>query len=306
MSLDIPANPLTPGKVTGPISSIDAYLSDNGVERGDPAKVMSRSSLMEFNRCPLRWINGYREADTDATEWGSLIDCLLFTPGQFKFRYAVAPPFYIDAKTKEEKPWNWNANVCKQWKAEQGSLAILKATQWHAAQDAVNVLLRNNDVLHIVKNSQKQVLCTASYKDADTGIEVPLQGLIDAVPALNSKYPKSLVDLKTTTSAAMRPWTRAVHDWGLDAQAALYLDIWTVNTKEDRLDFRHIVQESFSPYHVELRLLSETFIEIGRWRYLQALKRYCQCLKTGIWPGYEGGIDIFGWTRTEPEQWMVE
>jgi len=133
-----------------------------------------------------------------------------------------------------------------------------------------------------------------------------LKILIDLCPAVDSEWGKSLVDLKTATSAAVRPWTRAVHDHNLHVQAALYLDVWTACTGEDRTDFLHIVQESFAPYETCKRMLSAEYIEIGRMKYLDALKRYCQCLKTGIWPGYEVSREFNGWGIIEPEPWMVQ
>ena len=136
---------------------------------------------------------------------------------------------------------------------------------------------------------------------------MPLKILIDLKPAVDSPWGKSLCDLKTCTSAATRAWTRTVFDHSLHVQAALYLDVWTADTGEDRVDFLHIVQESFAPYETCRRMLSAEYIEIGRMKYLEALKQYCQCLKTGIWPSYGGSrMDWNGWQLIEPEPWMVQ
>jgi hypothetical protein len=150
-------------------------------------------------------------------------------------------------------------------------------------------------------------MATASYQDAETGIVVPLRILIDLLPAVDSDYGKAIADLKTCGSAAVRPWNRAVFDHGYYIQSALYLDVWTLATGEDRTDFLHIVQESYTPYQTEKRMLSAEFIELGRAKYVEALQKYCQCLKTGVWPGYEGSrLDWRGWQLTEPEPWMVQ
>lgn len=298
-------NPLTAGTVIGPIKEPAFYRGDE-VERGDPSMVIGRSTLMEFNRNPARWKSGFKESDSDATDWGTLVDCLALTPEQFKMRYAVAPTVYIDAKTKEEKPWNWNANVCKEWREQQGGKQVLKNSEYQAAVSAVQMLHADEEVKAMLSSSQKQVMATASYTDKETGITVPLKILIDLLPDVRSQWGKSIVDLKTCQCGAMRPWVRSVSEWSLDCQAALYLDVWTANTGEERLEFRHIVQESFAPYHVTKRLLSVEFIEIGRQKYLNALQKYCQCLKTGVWPGYPCGREIDGWQLTEPEPWMIQ
>jgi len=308
-------NLLTAGKVLGPISDPSIYRSFQSdiypkdihpCERGDRNYVMGRSSLMEFYRCPNRWKNGYESEDSKATEWGSLVDCLFLTPEAFKNRYSIAPETYPDSKTGEPKAWNANSNWCKEWIAEQEGKEVIKHKFFGPACDAVKVLESDLEVKLLRECSQTQVMATASYHDEETGIVVPLRILIDLLPDVDSKFGKSLADFKTTNCAAMRPWAKHVFDFGYDMQAALYLDVWTANTGEDRVEFRHVVQESFAPYQTERRLLSVESLEIGRNRYKTALQKYCQCLATNAWPGYESQRDFDGWQSVELDKypWM--
>ena len=174
-------NVLTAGEMIGSITDPSIYLNDF-VKRGDPSLIMSRSSLMEFYRCPKRWLNGYECEDSKATEWGSLVDCLFLTPAQFKHRYAVAPETYPDAKTGEPKPWNANSNWCKDWIEEQAPKEIIKHKLFGPACDAVKVLESDPEIKALVECSQRQVMATASYQDEETGIAVPLKILIDLLP----------------------------------------------------------------------------------------------------------------------------
>lgn len=323
-------NPFTAGKVVGPISDPAIYRNDNA-KRGDPDFVMGRSSLMEFAWCPKRWIDGYESEETKATEWGDLIDCLFITPDQFRNRYAVQPATYPhDAmqcpvcksvtdsmsckkcKTQRvpirvDKEWNSNSETCAEWERAQEGKTIVKHKLFQPACEAVKVLESDPDIKALRDCSQRQVMATGSYRDEKTSIVVPLGILIDLLPAKESKWGKALVDLKTTDSAAMSLWRKKVFKYNYDAQAALYLDLWTANTGEDRTDFLHIVQESYAPYQTEHRLMSAEFVAIGRSKYLRALEKYCECLKTGIWPGYDSDARQFdGWQIVEPEPWMVQ
>ena len=323
-------NLLTAGKVVGQITDPSDYRSETA-KRGEPDYVIGRSSLMEFAWCPKRWIDGYEGEETKATEWGDLLDCLFLTPWQFKSRYSVSPENYsskgmecpscgsvTDSKTCRKcatarievvikKPWDKHAEYCSDWELEQGSKKIIKSKLFGPACDAVKVLEANPEVGGIRMVSKTQTMATASYFDDETGVTVPLKILIDLLPQADSIWGKALCDLKSSESAAMRPWRAKCKKYHYDAQAALYLDVWTATTGEDRTDFLHIVQESYSPYQTELRMMSAEFIEIGRADYQKALKKYCQCLKTGIWPGYEGShLDWRGWQLTEPEPWMVQ
>ena len=206
-----------------------------------------------------------------------------------------------------EKPWDRNSSYCAEWEDNQAPKKCIKATLFGPACDAVRVLQAHLEVKGIREASQTQVMATASYFDEETGVTVPLKILIDLLPAVDSIWGKALCDLKTSDSGAMKPWRSKVNKFHYDAQAALYLDVWTLANGEDRTDFLHIVQESYAPYQTELRMMSAEFIEIGRAKYQAALKKYCQCLSTHAWPGYEGShLDWRGWQLTEPEPWMVQ
>jgi hypothetical protein len=301
-------NPLKGGRLVGPMTP--EHYFDNGVaKRGDTDFVMSRSELMEFWRCPRRWYEGYESEETKPQEWGSLIDGLVLgTADQFKARFAITPETYKSDKG-EVKPWNWNANVCKEWREDHPGKQIVKFEDSRKATQAAAAILADDRLSKIVKNSEHQVMAVSGYNDLETGLEIPLKVLIDIVPNEQSGIGKSLVDLKTCNSAGLHAWKRAVFEHGYHVQGALYLDVYTAATGEDRCDFRHILQESYEPYQTGLRCLSLDFIELGRLKYIAALKRYCMCLSTGVWPGYDETAPRAlpdGWPLVEPEAWMVE
>lgn len=260
-------------------------------KRGDPRFIMSRSELTNFDSNPKRWLDGFREeeGDTEATQWGSLIDLLAMTPLKFIDRYAVAPAEYEDEKTGKMKPWTFAANVCKQWREEQGDKEILKAEIYGKAKLAVGALKADQDVLELFECSKKQVMVTAEWMDKVTGIIVPLRVLIDLVPREDHpRFGKFLCDFKTARNGHPGMWAKVIDSCGYDVQAALSSDIYVAATKEDRLDWVMPVQENVWPYHVvkPMPSLSAEFFAYGRIKYQRALTRYCQCLPTGKWPSY--------------------
>lgn len=66
--------------------------------KGKPPKdfVMSRSDLMEFDRCPARWVNGFgsESDDTKATRHGTIVDTYLLDQGRADELIAVCPSRY--------------------------------------------------------------------------------------------------------------------------------------------------------------------------------------------------------------------
>lgn len=305
------STPITEAKIVSVDTPIDDYLSYKKSDKGFP--VMSRSDLCEFSRNPRRWRNGYRDhEETSSTEWGTLVDTLLLQTESFQQRYIIVPKNYPCEPTKKdprtEKPWNRNATYCKEWEAEQSPKLPLDQEDYDKASLAVGVLKCSPQIHQLLQESRKQVFVTGEYQDEETGMTVPLKGLLDIVPDLGSEFPKSLFDFKTGRSAEPRAWTRAVHDSGYHVQAALYLDLYVAATGEDRCDFRHIIQENFAPFDFSRRFLSEEFVSLGRLLYTRALKQYCRCLDADEWPGYSSlGALVLpdGFESCSPEAWMA-
>jgi exodeoxyribonuclease VIII len=304
IAVECPKVKFTNARIVGSgINPADHHAQEH--KRGHREYVMSRGSLMDFNECPAKWIVGTETEQTSFMQWGDLIDCLLTSAETFDSRFAVCPETYKDAKTGEDKPWNWNANVCKQWRQENEGRSLIKHDLRLDAETALEKLTRCHEISDALWPAKFQVSLSAEYFDQQTELTIPIRGLVDIAPD-GGDCANSLIDLKTTASAEPRKWARKVSEDHLDAQAALYLDLWKAATGEERTDFRHIVQESLPPYHVELRLLSMEFIELGRIKYRSALMKYCQCLTTGIWPGYPHTEMTFGrWSLCSPEAWML-
>lgn len=307
--LAAPINPIKSAVDHGDGITNEHYMAtQNDCERGDPEYVMSRSALAEFSRCPHRWLMGYKDGATDSTDWGVLIDCLaLDHPDAFKARFAVQPDTYLN-EDNEEKPWNNNAKVCRAWKNAQADHGrqIVKPEAVTAAQNAIKFLLHDEQIRALLQHSRHQVMLTGEYHDEPTGLVIPLKALVDIAP-IDKGF---LVDLKTCESANARSWAKSIYNYWYDAQAALYLDLWNTATGENRKEFRHILQESYAPWETAKRIVSSELLSVGRSKYLGALQRYAQCLKSGHWEGYDvahtnADLLIDGWLVVAAEPWMI-
>jgi hypothetical protein len=298
---------LTNGQIIGTNYDAREYMK-SACPRGSVGYVMSRSDLMEFAVCPSRWIKGAKvEDETDSTEWGSLIDCLLTDGKRFEDRFAIKPEKYPvlnkgGMPTDEMKSWNGNSTWCKEWVASQGGKICISRADYH---DAVNAAHRAAEAL-ADELTDLQVYATADYHDSDTGISVPLKVLIDVVP--KKILTKSLIDIKTAKCGDPAKWGRVCFDRGYHVQGALQLDVYNAATGENRDEFRHIVQENFPPYEISKPWLDYTFIDLGRQKYRHALQLYAQCLKTGHWHSYDDlqRENYGGWSSISAESWMIE
>lgn len=302
------SKPITEAVVVGDGVSVETYLAQpNGAKRGSPNYVLSGSDIIEFQNCAHRWVSGYSEDGTKATEYGSLLDCHLMDKQSLFDRFIMLPGTYT-ADDGAEKPWTFKANVCKAWREKHNATGLkteVKREVWFQAKGAADLILADPQLAELFETSRKQVMLTGVYHDKETGVRVPVKALLDLVP--NGNF---LADLKSCNCAHPRAWKKQVFNYSYHIQAARHLDLWNAATGEQRNEFRHILQESFDPFEVAKRFLSDEFLALGRMKYVQALKRYAKAIHTGVWEGYdtaESSTDmvIDGWLLVSPEAWMI-
>jgi hypothetical protein len=297
-------NPFINAKIIGANIDPQVYHQQDGV-RGQKDYVMSRSELCTFAECPSKWIEGATSKDTDATEWGTLMDTMLAGKEAVEKHYIVRPSAYTNEK-KETKDWNWNANACKAWREENAKgRKILAPEEWQEAQQAFERLMADKEIADLLACSEISVMVVAEYHDKATGLIIPVKILIDILPARESRFGNCIDDSKTARSAVPRDWVRAVYEHDYHTQGALYIDVYNAATGEMRDTFSHVVQENTFPWQPARRFLSQEYLQLGRLAYLDALKRYCQCLAENRWPSWDDDGEYNGWTIVEPEPWMI-
>lgn len=313
-----------------------AQYQAQDLERGDAGFVMSRSELMAFAENPHKWLAGEHDEGTESTEWGDLIDVLLLIPTQFPAIYAVTPDTYpstgmkcpkcgsvtdsqscrkcgVDrVKEKVNKPWDYNATYCSDWRDRQiaSGKRVIKSIMFQSAQRAVKIMEQNENAMSLINCSERQVMVTGHYQDADTGLLIPVKLMLDLVPnKTHPRWGKSLADLKTCVSCNPPLFEKSVFKYDYDCQGSFYGDLYAQATGEDRTDFVFVAQENQPPYEVAdpLPLLSGNFREIGKSKYLFALKYYARCLYAGKFPSYSVGqrIVVDGRYIVEPKDYMV-
>jgi len=276
--------------------------------RGSKDYVMSRSDLMEFNHCPHRWVGGYHKKKTDALGYGAMIDAFVLDYDRFEIKFVARPNKYLNDKD-EEKKWNNNSNTCKAWNAVQAKSGktVISTSDFDVCMDAQKALLDDEIINSFLESSDYQVMIVAEWHDEKTGLVIPLKCLIDIVPKKDSQFKHYLGDLKTCRTACLGQWAREVFNYGYHIQGAFYLDMYESATGEVRNCFAHVLQESYEPFEVGRRGLDEEFIELGAQKYTEAIEKYCECLKSKTFGGYDDYslLSFDGFTSTGPEAWMI-
>lgn len=232
--------------------------------------------------------------------WGSLIDCLALTPDLFDQQYDIAPPIYHAPESAKkdapmiEKPWNWNASYCKEWRDERKGMEILTADESGDAYAAINTLFERPEVASMMANAKTQVALRFDLPESLTGVEgltLPCKALLDIVPDRQGEWGDSLADLKTTGKLDdMRQLEKTIYERGYHVQAALYLDLYNALTGEGRTEWLLVFQLASAPFEVAVVRLSTEAIAKGRDWYLTAIRKWAQCLTMDVWPSPFDGV----------------
>ncbi len=275
-----------PGVYPG-FSPID-YHSRRLDRRNPLAGPISASELKLFAADPFAYPTA-RVQPSPALAWGSLVDCLLFTPDLVEESFAVSP--FDNYRTKE----------AREWKAEQqdAGLDIVTIDQREDAELAVKALRDHHVAGEILADAEFQVALFTTV-----GADLPAKGLLDILPGVCSDYHDCIVDLKTTSVLLDDDsLARQSAKLGYHLSAAWYLDLYR-KLEGGRTRFLHIWQRSVAPYQVRVTELAPEAIEQGLLTMRQHLDAFGRAAAHNFPNPYATGIgtiDLPGWQIIKEE-----
>jgi hypothetical protein len=150
-------------------------------------------------------------------------------------------------------------------------------------------ILKIRDNLHADPLIQK-ILKGAVYEQSAYWVDEETGELCRCRPDIANRGMKILADVKTCTDASSFAFSKSIEDWGYHVQDPFYSDGWENAGGGDVDAFVFIAIESTAPYLFQVYELDVTDKDQGRMIYRQALRRYADCKRNGVWPGYPGGV----------------
>lgn len=135
---------------------------------------------------------------------------------------------------------------------------------------------------------------TARWCDPGTGIECKARADLYC-PEL-----RTIVDLKSTGDASAEEFSKSVARFGYHAQAAMYLDGFSlVGPRCDTFAF--IAVEKSPPHLVAVYVLDEAALLMGARRIARGLETLKRCLETDEWPGFPANVQTIALPRWAEE-----
>jgi hypothetical protein len=238
-------------------------------------------------------LDGKREKSSEALDFGTAFHSLIL---EGKREFIEQPATYPGAKG-EEKPWTYQANFCKEWKATQ-TQTVLTRQEIADLDGMANAVcaydqggIRLNDYL----KGQAELSIFAEQKGTPVKIRVDL---------LPDDPDMPVIDFKKSRSADPVKFTRQAFDLGYHLKAAFYLDVLRLIGKP-RKAFWFVSVEQEYPHNIAIVKMEDAatgfFIPAGRRLYRAAMLKLLAALENGRWPTYGDSS-----AEDNAPQWMAQ
>lgn len=211
--------------------------------------------------------------DSDARRIGRALHLATLEPERFDAEFVRMPK--IDGRTKEGK-------------AAKAALAAdtrewLDDTEYADVAGMAASIRAHKGAMSILRE-KGSLEASMLWQDESTGLT--LKGRMDIWrPALGV-----IADIKSTRNAEPWAFTSDIYKYGYHRQAALYMDGATA-CGEQPTAFVLIAVESAAPYCVAVYALDAVALEVGRIENREALAKFAEARKSGVWPAYPDTIE---------------
>lgn len=234
---------------------------------------ISKSGLDLIARSPAHYRYAEQRTATRAMVIGSAVHAAILEPELFASQYMLL------SGVKDRR-----ASEYKQAVSVHGADFVLTGTEADYVS-GIQESVRQHNKLRALLASPGRAELSVITKDPITGAAVRCRFdwlTDDGVP----------VDLKTTIDARPDAFSRSVSSYRYHVQAAFYCDVWEWETGErlDRMIFAAL--EKAMPHAVQLYMLDDEAMAVGRKLYREALNTYAQCLESSHWPAYDEDVQL--------------
>lgn len=230
-------------------------------------KLVHKKSLLHAKA----YIDGSYREESDALDFGKCFHSLAL---EGRADFVVKPETYTNEKG-EVKPWNANANVCKEWMAAQSGIPM-------SADGAAKIC----DMARVVRDQLGDKINgrieLSMFGERDG---IPMKSRLDLLP---DDEDAPIIDLKSCVSAEPAKFIRSSLDLGYHLQAAVTIDVARM-CGEERKSFWLVAVESEPPHAIAiLKFNDEPFslLRVGRAAYRAAFQKLVNAQNSGKWSGY--------------------
>lgn len=241
-----------------------------------------RSDLWKLNKSPLHFHYAMEhkeeEEKSKALIFGSAVHKYILEREDFAKEYAVLPK--IDRRTKQGKA------DYEQFLEEHEGLEIIDSEDFEKIEGMANAIESYPEAIMWLTGKHEEVF---QWTDEETGEKCKIKA--DVITSWDG-HPY-IVDYKTTDSCEDGKFERSCTTYGYYFQAGMYVEGVAANTLED-YGFVFVAQEKTEPYAVRIYYATDSFIDYGKVKFHELLRKYHEEKEKGTWAGYEP-VELYGY-----------
>jgi hypothetical protein len=323
--------------VTAKLSSGEDRLTPlaclTGQQRGAESRILTAQDLVDFGRCPRRWVTTPDAEDPVAQAGPALTEWLAFAPEDAARLFVRRPDTYeamilrcpkcnsrgpakVCSKcgvsrrnVVEPRPWTSAAKQCADWntRTEAQGLRVVTPRDWDLATLGAENILSDTAIAPLAKTADRLSTVAATWKDEETGLLIPLVTGLTLLPPEGDAMDNTLVCYTEARNADPSAWAATLLASGLTVRSALALQAANLATGTDRRYILWLVVEREEPRIVARRRLAAEVVAAGGDALAAVLAAYAQCVVNNSWPSFEPPEEsrLEAWAETHLEQWMT-
>lgn len=218
----------------------------------------------------------YPQVATEAMERGTAAHKLVLGAG--------AEIVLVDAK-------NWRTKAAQQQgdeARERGAIPLLPAD--YERVHAMAAALRADPLASALFDRERGGLPEQSLFWHDEASGIWRRARLDWLPDTGTRDRLVIADYKTTADASPAGVRKSIINYGYHQQGDWYTAAAQALVHPDPA-FLLVFQETVAPYLVRVVQMDAKLLRAGRERNVEAMEIYRDCSRSGIWPGYDDGID---------------
>lgn len=244
----------------------------------------SQSMLKILGQSPAHlraYLDGEKKETTTAMKLGTVIHSAILQPDLLLDSIHLRPETCKTAKGCIV-PWDLKTNDAQAWMDSHKDKPVVSSSELETVY-AIAESARSHPAAKMALFTKGKAEQSLFATDPETGALMKCRA--DWLSG------EACVDLKTTEDASPLGFAKSISSYQYDVQAAVTLDICEQLSLGKKY-FIFIAVEKVPPFATAVYQLDEASIEKGRMKYRYWLAQYCECVRTGEWPGYPTTIEV--------------
>lgn len=291
-----------------------AIIADMPMEEYQARTDALSKSMISAMDCPAKFKyeyidNGKRE-EGDHFSIGTAVHTLALEPEQFEARFHILPAVYVNGKgetaTFRKDP---RMQIYKDELAKAGDKTILDHADYIDVQSMAASLIANPTAVALLKRPGL-IEPSIFWTDEETGLQHKCRPDFLGDDGL-------VIDIKTGKSAKPSLFQKDAFELKYDLSVALTsrgvkalrgsIENYVFILIEKTAPFVVECYDAFRPWQDATEdMAAVSYHDVGAHRLDIYIARYRECLKTGVWPGYNGGkimpMSVPSWAMKQLEK----